>query len=158
VAVGFYVDTTGMTHGYKYNITYNKFSPNIDDPNGLGATTAAAISDFGNVAGFYTDSAGVTHGFFEKAGHFTTIDAPNATATSLLGLNNFGIAVGFDMGKKGKMHGIVCDVTSASCQLLDDPNGIGTTTLNGLNDDGQIVGFYTNSAGNTIGLLATPVH
>jgi hypothetical protein len=33
----------------------------------------------------------------------------------------------------------------------------GTTTFNGVNDRGQIVGFYVNGAGNTIGLLATPV-
>jgi hypothetical protein len=39
---------------------------------------------------------------------------------------------------------------------LDDPNGIGTTTFNGLNDRGQIVGFFLNGANNTIGLLATP--
>jgi hypothetical protein len=30
------------------------------------------------------------------------------------------------------------------------------TTLNGLNDRGQLVGFYTDAAGNTDGLLATP--
>jgi hypothetical protein len=37
---------------------------------------------------------------------------------------------------------------------FDDPNGIGTTTFNGVNDHGQIVGFYVNGQGNTIGLLA----
>jgi hypothetical protein len=55
------------------------------------------------------------------------------------------------------MHGIICDVSTAVCQQQDDPNGIGTTTFNGLNDRGQIVGFYVDGAGNTIGLLATPV-
>jgi hypothetical protein len=37
-----------------------------------------------------------------------------------------------------------------------DPNGFFATTLNGVNDSGDIVGFYVNSARNTIGLLATP--
>jgi hypothetical protein len=40
---------------------------------------------------------------------------------------------------------------------LNDPNGIlGGTTLNGINDEGQIVGFYVDPADNTDGLLAIP--
>ena len=72
------------------------------------------------------------------------------------GLNNFGEAVGFDIDTNGAMHGIICDVVTGACEQLDDPNGIGKTTFNGLNDRGRIVGFYVNGAGNTIGLLASP--
>jgi hypothetical protein len=39
---------------------------------------------------------------------------------------------------------------------VDDPNGVGATTINGVNDRGDLVGFYTDSAGNTDGLLAHP--
>jgi hypothetical protein len=157
VAVGFYIDKNAATHGYTYSLMRNKFSYNIDDPNGVGATTAAAINDKFEIVGFYTDSSGVTHGFFESKGAFTTIDAPNAQSTSLLGLNNFGVAVGFDIDQQGAMHGIICNVASATCEELDDPNGIGTTTFNGVNDHAQIVGFYVNGQGNTIGLLANPI-
>jgi probable HAF family extracellular repeat protein len=160
VAVGFYVDTAGATHGYTYNIARNTYSGNIDDPNGVGATTAAAINDLGQIAGFFTDGNGVTHGFFETGGYFKTIDAPGATATSLLGLSNTGEAVGFDVDMSGAMHGIICNVYLPTfvptCKLLDDPNGIGTTTFNGVNSLGQIVGFYVNGANNTIGLVAAP--
>jgi len=97
----------------------------------------------------------VTHGFFESGGVFNTIDAKNAKATSLLGLNNFGEAVGFDVDQAGNMHGIICNVYTGATKQVDDPNGIGTTTFNGLNDFSQIVGFYVNGDGNTIGLLAT---
>ena len=38
-----------------------------------------------------------------------------------------------------------------------DPSGLFATTFNGVNDNGDIVGFYVNKSGNTIGLLATPV-
>ena len=41
---------------------------------------------------------------------------------------------------------------------VNDPNGLTSTTINGVNDRGQLVGFYTDSAGNTDGLLATPQH
>jgi hypothetical protein len=60
-------------------------------------------------------------------------------STALLGLNNFGEAVGFDIDGAGDMHGIVCSATG--CTQVDDPNGIGTTTFNGVNAKGQIVGF-----------------
>lgn len=157
IAVGFYTDAGGVTHGYTYNIASKTFSADINDPNAVGNTTAAAINNAGEIAGFYTDAGGAFHGFLENAGMFTTLDAAGAMDTSLLGLNNDGEAVGFDIDAAGMMHGVVCSVTALSCQQFDDPNGIGTTTFNGLNDFGQVVGFYVNGADNTIGLLATPV-
>jgi PEP-CTERM motif len=156
VAVGFYTDAAGVTHGYTYTIATNTFSANIDDPNAVGNTTAAAINNAGEVAGFYTDAAGNFHGFIDNGGMFTTLDAAGAVDTSLLGLNNLGEAVGFDIDAAMTMHGIVCSVTALTCQQVDDPNGIGTTTFNGVNDAGKVVGFYVNGEDNTIGLLATP--
>lgn len=161
IAVGFYVDAAGITHGYTYTIATMGFSPNINDPNagtGMGqGTTAAAINNTGEIAGFYVDAGGATHGFLDNAGMFTTLDVPGAMSTSLLGLNDLGEAVGFDVDAMGAMHGIVCSVTALTCTQFDDPAGIGTTTFNGLNDLGQVVGFYVNGAGNTIGLLASPI-
>lgn len=159
-AVGFYTDAAGVNHGYTYTIASMTFSPNINDPNagtGMGqGTTAAAINNAGDIAGFYVDAAGVFHGFVDIGGTFMTIDAAGAMDTSLLGLNNLGEAVGFDIDANMMMHGIVCSVTALTCTQIDDPFGVGTTTFNGVNDKGQIVGFYVNGADNTIGLLATP--
>ena len=157
IAVGFFTDAAGDTHGYTYNIASNTFSANIDDPNAVGNTTAAAINNAGQIAGFYTDAAGDSHGFIDIGGTFTTLDAAGAMNTSLLGLNNLGEAVGFDVDAAGLMHGIVCNTSTLACMEVDDPNGIGTTTFNGVNDKGQIVGFYVNGNDNTIGLLANPV-
>ena len=158
VAVGFYTDAAGVTHGYTYNIAAKTFSTDINDPNAVGNTTAAAINNAGEIAGFYTDGANVFHGFIDNGGTFTTLDAAGATDTSLLGLNNLGEAVGFDILPDMTMHGIVCSVSNLTCQQVDDPLGIGTTTINGLNDKGQLVGFYVNGvADNTIGFVADPV-
>jgi len=33
---------------------------------------------------------------------------------------------------------------------------VGTTTINGINDFGDLVGFYVDSNGNTDGMLAVP--
>ncbi|HEY7389770.1 MAG TPA: PEP-CTERM sorting domain-containing protein [Bryobacteraceae bacterium] len=156
IAAGFYVADDGTTHGYTYNIGTKTFSGPIDDPNGVGATTVAAINNSGELAGFFTNSlTGATEGFLENGGTFTTINVPGFTTTVLLGLNNIGQAVGFDMDAAGNMHGILCNTSTLFCAQIDDPNGVNTTTFNGLNDKGQIVGFYANGAGNTIGMVAT---
>jgi PEP-CTERM motif len=157
VAVGFYVDAAGATHGYTYTIGSMMFSGNIDDPNGVGATTATAINNSGEIAGFYTDGAGVTHGFVDNAGIFTTIDPTGSMSTMLLGLNDNGLAVGTYIDAGGVMHGLLFNLLTDTFQNVDDPFGIGTTTINGVNDLNQLVGFYVNGADNTIGLLANPV-
>lgn len=156
-AVGFYVDTAGATHGYTYNIGAATFSANIDDPNGVGATTAAAINNAGDIAGFYTDAGNVVHGFVDIGGVFTTIDPLGSQATQLLGLNDNNQAVGVYTDAGGTQHGLLYDLATNTFQNVDDPFGIGTTTINGINDKGQLVGFYVNGADNTIGLLADPV-
>lgn len=155
IAVGFYTDSAGITHGYTFNIATLTFS-GIDDPLAVGNTTAAAINNAGEIAGFYTNAAGLFNGFIDNGGTFTTVDVAGAVDTSLLGLNNFGEAVGFEIDGAGAMHGVVCQVTALTCSQMDDPSGIGTTAFNGVNDLGQIAGFYLDGAGNTIGLIANP--
>jgi len=155
IAVGFYNDASGNSHGYTYDIKTGKFSANIDDPAGV-STVTAAINDKGNLAGFYTDAGGTIHGFLDTHGVFKTVDAPGATETELLGLNDRGLAVGFDI-VNGVTHGLIYNSKTGTFTTLDDPNASGSTILNGLNDKGDIVGFYTDAAGNTHGMLATPL-
>jgi hypothetical protein len=161
VAVGFYTDANGVNHGYTYTIAANTFSPNINDPNsGTAAgqgTTAAAINSPGEIAGFYVDAGGVTHGFTDNKGSFTTIDPTGSTFTQLFGLNDHGFAVGDYIDALGVMHGLLYDLMNNTFMNVDDPFGIGTTTINGINNRDQLVGFYTNAEGNTIGLVANPV-
>jgi hypothetical protein len=153
-AVGFYIDAAGINHGYTYNILTNTFSANIDDPNGT-STTAAAINNAGEIAGFYVDAGGLMHGFLDNGGTFTTVNAPGAVDTTLLGLNDLGQAVGDEVDAMGQMHGLIFNSLSDAFQVLDDPNGVGTTTLNGVNDNSSIVGFYVGGDDFTHGLLAT---
>ena len=162
VAVGFYTDANGVTHGYTYTIgAVSPFSPNINDPNaGTGTgqgTTAAAINNAGNIAGFYVDATGKFNGFLDIGGTFTTIDPIGATSTMLLGLNNEGFAVGTYVDSSNVMHGLLYDIATNTFQNIDDPFGIGTTTINGINDKNQLVGFYVNGNDDTIGLIADPV-
>jgi nitrite reductase/ring-hydroxylating ferredoxin subunit len=156
IAVGFYNDASGNSHGYTYDIKTGTFSADINDPSAV-STVSAAINDRGGVAGFYTDASGAVHGFLERDGHFKTVDAPGATTTELLGLNDRGEAVGEDV-VGGVTHGLIYDARTGVFTNVDAPNSAGFTLFNGLNDKGDIVGFYTDAAGNTHGLLATPDH
>ena len=53
-------------------------------------------------------------------------------------------------------HGILYNSLTNMFTMLDPP-GSTATTLNGLNDAGDVVGFFVDAAGNTDGTLGTPV-
>ncbi|ARN83145.1 hypothetical protein DSM21852_27290 [Methylocystis bryophila] len=152
VAVGFYNDNAGNSHGYTYNIGANSFTA-VNDPLGV-STIAAGINNAGDIVGLYTDGGGVTHGFLDVGGSFTTLDAPGADNTQLLGVNNKGWIVGVETAG-GNSHGVIYNENTHSWTVLDAPSGINNTVFNGLNDLGQIVGFYTDANGNTNGLLVS---
>ena len=97
---------------------------------------------------------GAVLGFVDNSGTFSTIDVPGSMSTVLLGLNDNGFAVGDYIDGGGVMHGLLYDLNNNTFQNIDDPFGIGTTTINGINDKEQLVGFYVNTDDNTIGLLA----
>jgi PEP-CTERM motif-containing protein len=154
LAVGFYNDIHGNSHGYTYNVNTKTFSADINDPFAV-STVTAAINNLDEIAGFYTDSAGNLNGFLDSGGTFTTIDAPGATETQLLGLNDQGLADGFAV-VGGVMEGILYNSLTKTFTTLDPP-GSTATTLNGINDAGDVVGFFVDAAGNTDGLLANPI-
>jgi hypothetical protein len=58
-------------------------------------------------------------------------------------------------GNLATTHGFTW-TPQAGFAKVDDPQGPGATTINGVNDHGDLVGFYTDSAGNTDGMLARP--
>jgi hypothetical protein len=162
LAVGFYVADDGTTHGYTYDIATKTYTT-INNPNATaGTTTTTAINNAGDIAGFATDPAnGDTEGFLDIGGVFSPfISIPGASSTMLLGLNNTGEAVGVDTFTSASgattMFGIICNTTTLKCSQYSDPKGVGTTTFNGINDNGKIVGFYGPTS-DTIGLVATVI-
>lgn len=161
VAVGFYTDGNGNNQGYSYNIAQKQFSA-VAPPNAMSAT-ATGINNNGIISGFYADAAGNVHGFLDNAGNFTSLDDPNGTNTMLLGLNNNGQVVGSFVDANGVTNGVVYDLQTKIWQTVNDPNSsaipafdVTGTTINGINDRGQLVGFYSDGA-NVDGFLATPV-
>jgi PEP-CTERM motif len=57
----------------------------------------------------------------------------------------------------GNNHGFLYNIASGTYQEIDDPHasGPGGTIINGINDNGRLVGFYTDANGDTIGMVAT---
>jgi hypothetical protein len=153
IAVGFWVDGQGNNHGYEYNISTGRFS-SVLDPQDQGASLqATAINDRGDIAG----NIG-SNGFLLRHGHLTELAVPGAAATMALGVNNFDEVVGtytVGSGSSAQMHGFTW-TRQHGFTSIDDPHGMGTTTINGVNDFGQLVGFYVDAVGNTDGFLVTP--
>jgi hypothetical protein len=154
IAVGFWVDGQGNNHGYEYNINTGRFSSVVDPQDKGAALQATAINDRGDIAG----NIGSDGFLLTRGGQFISLSVPGASATMALGVNNYDEVVGtytVGSGTSAVMHGFTW-TPQHRFTTVDDPHGIGTTTINGVNDHGQLVGFYVDSAGNTDGLLATP--
>jgi len=169
-AAGFYVDAAGVAHGYTYNITSKAFTA-VADPgvSGQPNVTATGINNHGWISGF-TEDAGLTvsTGFLDINGTEKTYEFKQggftSTFTQFFGLNNNGLAVGDYINSTGGTEGFVFDYYTNTWTSIDasfqeaNTNAVaGTTILNGINDMGDLVGFYTGNDDNIHGLLvATP--
>lgn len=125
-------------------------------PGAVGGAQATGINNSGVVVGFFIDANGVNHGYILNRGIFMPLDFPGSTFTQALGLNNRGQVVGTYQDAAGQSHGFVYRIGTSSFTSVDEPNGVGTTLVNGINDAGKLVGFYGTAPINT-GFVATPV-
>lgn len=158
IAAGFYNDADGNPHGFEYDIATGGFTE--VDVSGATATTVTGINNAGVLSGIDV-VGGVTEGFIDDNGTITQLTGPaGASMTQALGLNNEGQVVGDYMDANGNTHGFVYSVGTGTYTTIDDPNegvvgGVTSTVVNGINDQGQLVGFYTDAGGNVDGMLAT---
>jgi probable HAF family extracellular repeat protein len=88
-------------------------------------------------------------------GHFEVLNFPASTGTQAFGLNNNGQVVGVYTDSSNATHGFVYTVKTKIFQSIDDPNGVGTTIVNGINDKGVLVGFFGTAPINS-GFVAIP--
>jgi hypothetical protein len=156
-AVGFYNDRAGNSHAYTLNqatgaFTALKMVPGV-------STVATGINDTGDIVGIATSASKVTSSWLIHAGHLTSYQFPGGSDTQAFGVNSKDQIVGTYLDGGGVMHGFVLSSPlgpKSHWQSIDDPNGVGSTTVNGINTAGDLVGFYTDAAGNTDGMLARP--
>jgi len=156
IAVGFYVDSQGNSHGYLYDInthTYKSWNPHVS---GEVSVTPTGINDADSVTGFYSNAKGDTRGFLirKSAPRLFVLSFPGADATMPFGVNKFGEVVGvYTMGSKN--IGFTW-TRNQGFRSVRDPLGPNQTFVNGINSAGDLVGFYTAADGNTDGFLAKP--
>jgi len=163
VAVGFYNNGQGASRGYEYSIRSHQFRrvliPGVRNLSKNVSVTAAAINNRDDVAGFYSKGGGKTFGFLKTAsGHFFRLAYPGASSTQAFGVNDWREVAGTYMmgtGDNAKSYGFTWSPFTGF-RTISDPMGVGTTLLNGINDFGELVGFYTDTAGNTDGFVWSP--
>jgi hypothetical protein len=149
---GLYVDTKGQTSGFiESGDKYITLPPSY---------RALSINNAGQVVGWYVDSTGHAHGFVENGanfttgspGTFTTLDAPGATDTIPVGINDAGQVVGNYATSLGIFHGFIESggnyaTGTAGTFITIDPTGSTSTMLTGINSVGEVIGYYGDSTG-----------
>ncbi len=156
-AAGYYSLSSGNTtpdFPYVYDEVGGIFQV-ITIPGAVGGAQATGINNSQEVCGFFIDANSVNHGWLLNGGVFLQLDVPNSTFTQALGLNNRGQVVGTFVDAAGATHGFVYTVSSGQFATIDDPNGVGSTIVNGINDGGALVGFYGAPPINS-GFVALP--
>jgi hypothetical protein len=157
-AAGYYSTTASGSapdHAYIYDEVGAVFEV-FTIPNSKGGAQATGINNSGQVCGFVIDGSGNMHGWLQSLGTFTLLNysGMGTTQTAALGLNNMGQVVGSYTDSTGS-HGFVYEISTKKWQPIDDPDGIGTTIVNGINDNGVLVGFFGTTPDNTA-FIATP--
>jgi probable HAF family extracellular repeat protein len=132
----------------------------IADPANPNDSGAFGINDVGQIVGTYTDARNVGHGFIRDAqGLYKTIDNPNESVdpdgieySQLNAINNHGQMVGVFTDAAGQ-HGFAYKL-GGTFITIDVPNSqAGTTTASGINDLGEIVGYYSDAFNVTHGFI-----
>jgi YVTN family beta-propeller protein/probable HAF family extracellular repeat protein len=132
----------------------------IDFPGSNPSNYPNQVNNFGVIAGGYIDTSSVYHGFVYDAGTFTSINFPGATNTTVTGISD-----------GGELAGAYCDSvtcpfftpgpqkyfteTNGQFKTVDVPTAGEVSNLNlELNNAGQLVAAYQDSAGNAHGAVS----
>src|SRR5271165_1125617 len=127
----------------------------ITIPGAVGGAQATGINNSQSKCGFFIDSQGTNHGWLLQGGTFKQLDVPGSIFTQALGLNNNGKVVGSWMDSGNLTHGFVYTISTGQYTTIDEPLGVGTTLVNGINDNGVLVGFFGTAPINR-GFVALP--
>lgn len=111
-----------------------------------GATGFRGINDGGSIVGVYisTDSNNQQHfnGFLMRNGNVQTVNFPNATQTLLNDIGDTGEIVGFYEITAGGEQGAFARVNGQFRKIVFPGSASGSTSANGVNSQGDIVGSY----------------
>jgi hypothetical protein len=167
-----------MTPGFLLN---NNVVTTINASSGPNVVNAQGINNNGLVAGFYVGTDSQFHSFtFDSKTAVNNVGVGQAIAdptipilngepgatfvfSQTLGINDNGIISGYYSDSTTSQHGYLYNTNTGKYTFLDDPDaaftpaGVEVTQITGINNSGEIRGFYTDSAGLAHGFVATPL-
>jgi Ca2+-binding RTX toxin-like protein len=131
-------------------------------PMGAAQSRLAGINNVGNTSvGSYIDASDTTHGFLNSGGILTTQDQPGTAFNRLHAINDKGQEVGYSSQEKTgetlqlayvrEANGTYTALDNAAHTLLLPANVNSQAT--GINNTGDIVGFYQPTATTSRGFL-----
>jgi uncharacterized membrane protein len=110
-------------------------------------TQVVGINDEGTTVGFFVDNNGADVGFVKVHSSFVRVANPATTAApafnQLLGVNNKGTAAGFYNDRDGASHAYLYQIQTRRFTPVDLPVKADSVVASGINDRGDISGFYT---------------
>jgi hypothetical protein len=151
-AAGYYMDGVGNFHPYIYQQAGEVFE-SLTLPHTLSAQ-ATGINNSSVIVGFFLDSSEVSHGWELNGTKYTVLNFPGSTSTQALGINNYNGIVGSFTDSSGLTHGFLYYL--GDWFQIDDPDGVGVTIVNGIDDDFLIVGFMNFSTAVNTGFIGVP--
>ena len=116
----------------------------IDVPGSI-STVTTGINDRGQIVGRFRDAAGGPHGLLIDGAKLTIIDVPGIRETTEANaINNLGQIVGIFRDARKALHSFLKDRDTFT--TIDVPNAT-FTFATGINDRGDIVGFFDDATG-----------
>jgi len=124
------------------------------DVHGALQTFAGEINNKGVMVGQYQDNNGY-HGYILNGKKLTAVDDPNGTNTEVTGINFNGPikVIGVYTNSSGNSVGFRYTPATKKFTNISSPKGATSSYTGGMNDQGWIAGYYTDSSSNFHGFL-----
>jgi probable HAF family extracellular repeat protein len=166
------IDNTNAVSGYATDATGSLLTDNEFRHPQVGPTTllqnpttvsylhgiAQGMNNLGAIVGdFFTGSGTQRHGFILNGSSFTELQLPGLPndRVAARGITNSGTVVGWDV-RNGVQEGFV--YKNGSFSFVSDPNAVGITVLESINNHGIASGEWSDAAGNSHGFIYDTVH
>jgi hypothetical protein len=141
-------DVVGYCNGQAF-LQKSGNTPMALNPPGSAFNVAGGINDLGQIVG-QEQIGGVDSGFLRNIDDtYSIVSYPGALVTGLLKINDQSVFIGFfedSFGDSFDFYGTVGNLI---------PFSIPNATVNGINDENQIVGSYVDSNGVTHGFISS---
>jgi hypothetical protein len=151
VAAGWCTNTKGVEVGF----TYSKGKFTHVAIAGATAVNVNGINDKGDLVGTYLDSASLQHAFLLVGKTLTKLNPPNVTAGPVAwSINNNGVVTVYGQNSSSTYVSFTTADKGKTFKAFHAPaEGSSGTVIHKINNKGDIVGTYYDTAGATHGVL-----